>query len=251
MKKYLLLFFVFSVSKAFSQEKTTVYFDLDHSEPTASSIGELKDWALRNKEVEILKIYGYCDSIGSLKYNDQLAAKRVNSIYEILKETPVKLSDNLKIKTYGERFEQLPVQAENRKVEIYYQTKSIESLSIQFTQLKTGDRIRLKNLNFYNASGKLVPKSEPFLAELLLIMQQNPKLKIQVEGHICCEYQDYGGVSYLRSKTIYDYLVKNGIDKKRLSYKGFGSSNPIYPLPEQNEFERNENRRVEIKIIEI
>jgi flagellar motor protein MotB len=35
-----------------------------------------------------------------------------------------------------------------------------------------------------------------------------------------------------------------------MSYKGFGTTRPIYPIPEKNEIEANENRRVEIMIVE-
>ena len=48
---------------------------------------------------------------------------------------------------------------------------------------------------------------------------------------------------------VLDYLVKNGIDPKRLSHQGHGSTKPIYKLPEENEEQRKINRRVEIEII--
>ena len=54
----------------------------------------------------------------------------------------------------------------------------------------------------------------------------------------------------VRAVAVYNYLIHNGIDKKRLRFKSFGSSKPIHRIPEKTEEERNENRRVEIQIIE-
>ena len=42
----------------------------------------------------------------------------------------------------------------------------------------------------------------------------------------------------------------NDIDDERLMYKSFGSTQPLHKIPEKNEKERNENRRVEILILE-
>jgi outer membrane protein OmpA-like peptidoglycan-associated protein len=250
MKKMIFLFLVLSFASAFSQEKFTVYFDFDIHEVNSNSNEKLADWISNNKNVEIVKIYGFCDSVGSHEYNDKLADRRVNSVLKILKEHKIKLSENIETKGFGKRFEQSKIQGENRKAEIYFQKKEL-NLSEKIAQSKVGDKLKLKNLNFYNRSGVVVPKSRPVLVELLEIMQQNPKLKIEIQGHICCQLQgDEEDISTLRCKTVYNFLIENGIDKKRLSYKGFGSTIPLYPIPEQNEFQRDENRRVEIQIME-
>nr|WP_294935268.1 OmpA family protein [uncultured Flavobacterium sp.] len=250
MKKYLLLFYLVFSLTGFSQEKFTVYFDFDIHQVNSDSNVKLSDWISQNKETEVLKVYGFCDSVGSHEYNDKLAIRRVNAVMNILKENKISLSEKLETKGFGKRFEQSKIQDENRKVEIYFRKKEAK-LSEKITQMKVGEKIRLRNLNFYNRSGVVVPKSRPVLLELLEIMQQNPKLKIEIQGHICCQVKyDLEDISTLRCKTVYNYLIQNGIDKNRLSYKGFGSSMPLYPIPEKNEFERDENRRVEILIVE-
>lgn len=250
MKKYLLLLLICIIPKSYSQEKFTVYFDFDIHEVAEVSNQKLADWILKNKNAEVLKIYGFCDSVGSNEYNDKLAIRRVNTVLKTLQENAVGLSDQLETKGFGKRFKQSENQADNRKVDIYFHVKEVK-LSDKIAQGKVGDKLRLKNLNFYNRSGVVLPKSEPVLAELLQIMQQNPKLKIEIQGHICCQPQgDIEDISTQRCRTVYNYLIKNGISKNRLSYKGFGNLVPLYPIPEQNDFERDENRRVEIQIIE-
>jgi len=56
------------------------------------------------------------------------------------------------------------------------------------------------------------------------------------------------GLSVNRARAVYDYLVKKGIDPKRMSYKGMGFSHPLYPAEETQE-QRDLNKRVEVRIM--
>ena len=56
-------------------------------------------------------------------------------------------------------------------------------------------------------------------------------------------------ISEKRAKTVYNFLIKNRINKNRLSYTSFGNTKPIYPIPEKTEEERIANRRVEVEIV--
>jgi len=97
----------------------------------------------------------------------------------------------------------------------------------------------------------VVPKSEPVLYELLCIMVDNPKLVIEIQGHICCKSATQADpISSARAKAVYNYLIQNKIDRKRMTFKGYGVSRPIHPIPEKNALEEDENRRVEILIVE-
>jgi outer membrane protein OmpA-like peptidoglycan-associated protein len=115
---------------------------------------------------------------------------------------------------------------------------------------KVGEKLKIENLNFIVNTFAVVNESRGKLYELLLVMQKNPNLKIEIQGHLCCMPIDRTNLSTQRAKAIYNFLVSNEIDKNRLSYKGFGSTMPIYPLPEKGEQERAANRRVEILILD-
>ena len=94
-------------------------------------------------------------------------------------------------------------------------------------------------------------KSMPLLEELFQILLDNPKLRIAIHGHICCNPNPMDTkLSYRRAIVIFKYLIDNGIPVKRLAYKGFGSYDPIFPLPERTEAQRAANRRVEILIVD-
>lgn len=120
----------------------------------------------------------------------------------------------------------------------------------QINKGKAGEKLKIENLNFLINTFIVVNESRGKMYELLLVMEQNPKLKIEIQGNLCCQPIDRTNLSTQRAKAIYNFLVSNKIDKSRLSYKGFGSTRPIFSLPERNESERATNRRVEILILE-
>jgi outer membrane protein OmpA-like peptidoglycan-associated protein len=124
-------------------------------------------------------------------------------------------------------------------------------LAAKFWKAKKGDLISIQNINFYLNSEKIYEKSAPLLEELNKILVDNPKLRIEIHGHICCNRNPFDTkLSSRRAIVIFKYLLTNGIALNRLAYKGIGSSQPIFAIPERTEMERAANRRVEILIVE-
>lgn len=250
-------FLLFSILLYSQEQQFQVFFDFDISEANTTSTEKLQQWIQNNPTAVVEKIYGYCDSVGSLEYNDVLSLKRADYVLEKLKNNNVKIGETVEVKGFGKRFSQSEIASANRKTVVYYtiplkkeEPVVEESLTDQAKNLKTGDKLTLKNLNFYNRSGVIVPSSEPILKELLSIMVERPDLKIEIQGHICCQLgTDLENIATIRARAIYNFLFENGISKNRIQYKGFGSSKPIHPIPERNEQERNENRRVEIMVL--
>ncbi len=86
---------------------------------------------------------------------------------------------------------------------------------------------------------------------MLKILEEKKNLQIEIQGHICCKTKELLDlISEARAKAVYDFLVLNKINKSRLKYSGLGVSKPVYEIPEQSEYEREQNRRVEILILE-
>ncbi|MBL0013357.1 MAG: OmpA family protein [Flavobacterium sp.] len=259
-KKYCICFLLIATFlSTHAQDKLTVFFDFDRYELNETAEKQLQIWRTENPKIEVSKIYGFCDWKGTNVYNDSLSLKRVKTIFDYLKSHQIHVKDGYEIKGFGEDFEQSKVQSENRKVLIVFEPKkeigqpigNDQPLSLQFQQAKSGDVIRLKNIYFYNMTPRILPKSRPVLIELLCALEDNPKLKIEIQGHICCQkVYDINELSVMRARAIYNYLVNQKINRKRLSYKGFGTSKPIYPIPEKSTFEQDENRRVEILVLE-
>lgn len=242
----MVLLFISTLS--FSQEKIEVFFDFNKDIPNVNSAELLNIWTNENRDVEVVKISGYCDSIDNSNYNKELASRRINSVIENLNGSKIAISPKVIIENNGKDFKQSKTQSENRKVVVYFNRNKLSS---SISKSSKGDLIKLRALNFYNNSDVIVPKSQPVLIELLDVMKFNPKLKIEIQGHICCKLPNQEDIiSEARAKAVYDYLIKNKIDKNRMTYKGYGVSKPIYKIPEKNDFEADENRRVEILIKE-
>ena len=247
MRLFLLLF----VTICFSQNKQSFYFDFNQSTFNSHQQNDFQTWLNENPSIEILKIEGFCDFVGTNSYNKNLASKRIN--YVLKKCNSLNLdAKKIQIKSYGEDFEQDSIQDVNRRVDVYY--ISNQDLDAFVSKNSKGKKIALKNLNFYNNSGEVLPESKPVLEELLKMMNKYPKLKIEIQGHICCqsliEAEKIADIAQTRALAVYVFLINNGIHENRLSYKSFKSKNPIYPIPEQNEEQRIANRRVEILIVE-
>lgn len=118
-------------------------------------------------------------------------------------------------------------------------------------QLKVGEKVVL-NILFQPGSPVLLPESKPDMMKLLNFMKSNPKVKIEIHGHVNGNgnSDDKGNMqlSVDRAKAVYDMLVKNGIDAARLSYKGFGATKMVYIGFDEGGM--RENRRVEVMIVE-
>ncbi len=109
--------------------------------------------------------------------------------------------------------------------------------------------IILKNVFFETGSAELKNESLSELNRLKKLLEENPTIKIQLNGHTdnVGTDEDNMALSENRAKAVYDYLLKNNIEAARLKYKGFGETMPIA----SNELEegRKENRRTEFVLI--
>jgi outer membrane protein OmpA-like peptidoglycan-associated protein len=125
-------------------------------------------------------------------------------------------------------------------------------------ELEIGQTLVLEGLNFYPGSHRTLPEAKPVLKELLRIMNENPTLIIEIQGHVCCgKKPDEDGydeeahdnrLSWNRAKFIYDYLVDHGVEPLRLSYKGYAMKMPLV-MPEVTIQDQIKNRRVEVKVM--
>ncbi len=257
----ILLLIPFSIE---AQNQMKVFFDFNLDVINDSSKIHLDHWIVENKEAEVQKIYGFSDEVGNEDYNAKLSQKRANFVYKTLKDRNIKFSNSLEIKAFGKNFDLSKNQDQNRKAIIFF-AKPIENplpinvqtpiiykklLVIQVQESKVGDALNLENLNFYLDSNTFLPNATPMLSQLLYAMKRNEKTKIEIQGHNCCMPFDVQNLSTKRAKAVYKFLKRNGIKKNRISYKGYGSTIPLFPIPEKTESERVANRRIDILILE-
>lgn len=270
---YLLVILLFSLYSS-SQNKLDVFFDFNSDFPNEESQAKVNQWMMQHKNLEVTKIYGYCDTVDDSQYNRELAMRRANTMLTYFKKENFPVKDSVVIKSFGKDFKYSKNQDENRKVEVFYEVikekKTIvkpkydvdfipsteqvreesQTLESKFKKAKVGDLIRINNISFYLNSEKVREESQPLLEQLYMIMVMYPTLIIQINGHICCNPNpNETSLSYRRALTILRFLEKRGIKVNRLAFKGYGSNDPIYEVPEKNEQEKAANRRVEILIV--
>jgi OmpA-OmpF porin, OOP family len=122
-------------------------------------------------------------------------------------------------------------------------------VDVELEKVKTGSVVVLNNIFFDTDKYELKEKSTPELQKIIRFLNDHPGLKIQISGHT----DNVGAVEYniqlslRRATSVYQYLIDNGIDKKRLLYKGFGASRPV--ADNTTESGRQLNRRIEVAIV--
>jgi outer membrane protein OmpA-like peptidoglycan-associated protein len=125
-------------------------------------------------------------------------------------------------------------------------TKEVKLDSIDF---KVGNTIKLDNIFFEFDKATLLPESKAELEKLLHILDDYPFLTIEISGHTdnvgTDEYNRK--LSESRAKSVVDYLLEAKVEPTRLSYKGFGSKQPI--TTNDTEDGRAQNRRVQFTIL--
>lgn len=107
--------------------------------------------------------------------------------------------------------------------------------------------IRLDKLIFALGKASISAESYEELNEIVAMLNESETMTIQLEGHT-----DFRGnekqnlkLSEERVNSVRDYLVKQGIDKKRIKTKAFGGSQPLSREVE----DAASNRRVEVRIL--
>ncbi|NQX98134.1 MAG: OmpA family protein [Flavobacteriales bacterium] len=130
--------------------------------------------------------------------------------------------------------------------------KIVFSKEILLQPIVVGGKVNLKKLQFFGNRFDFLPGASSSLSMLLSFMNQNPKVVIEVEGHVNGPGQknskEYKELSYNRAYAVKAFLIKNGIAKERIDFKGYGNSQMLYPSP-KSEYQQSANRRVEIKIL--
>lgn len=123
--------------------------------------------------------------------------------------------------------------------------------NVGMKQLSVGETVVLKNVFFETNKYDLKDESRVELMKLHSFMQNNPAVSIEISGHTdnVGNDNDNQTLSENRAQAIYNFLIENGIEADRLSYKGYGETQPI----DTNDTEegRANNRRSEFKIKEI
>lgn len=113
-------------------------------------------------------------------------------------------------------------------------------------KIEKGKSFVLNNVYFEQGSFILQKESYPELDKVVTMLKQNPQTKIEIAGHTdnVGDPRLNKALSENRARVILNYFVSKGIDDKRLTFRGYGGTQPV--APNDNEDSKKRNRRVEI-----
>ncbi|HEU4861099.1 MAG TPA: OmpA family protein, partial [Chitinophagaceae bacterium] len=105
-----------------------------------------------------------------------------------------------------------------------------------------------QNITFTAGSARILAKSTTSLTNVIKILNDNPTLKLKIEGHTDNTGDDDANMklSTDRAEAVKSYFVSKGISADRLEVEGFGETMPIGD--NKTTAGRTKNNRVEIKV---
>jgi len=120
---------------------------------------------------------------------------------------------------------------------------------LKLAPIEVGAVFTINNIFFEFAKALLLPESFPELNRAVKFLFNNPGIEIEIGGHTDNVGSDITNqkLSDARANSVKDYLVKSGIEEKRIKAIGYGESRPVaFNTDEEG---RQMNRRVEFKIM--
>jgi len=106
-------------------------------------------------------------------------------------------------------------------------------------------RVTLQHVHFATGKADIAADSERALAKAAQAIKDNPDWKIRVEG-----FTDSSGnresnlkLSQDRAEAVANWLTNHGVDRSRLTAKGYGEDRPV--ADNKTDVGRRKNRRVE------
>ncbi|PHS05600.1 MAG: hypothetical protein COA88_12015 [Kordia sp.] len=270
----LLLISGYSFSQVKKPDSLQLFFDSAKFSITDAHKTQLQSFFkdIKLDEVLQIRIKGYTDFIGNHVYNNKLSKKRAKATY-------IFVTNNYQFKAIaqqglGELDEEIAEatieggNSKHRKVDLILSYEKPKEVSVSLTRkqryllqlpkLSIGEKLRIQHTNFHISTPNITNASKEDLEGIIKILKAYPKLKVLIEGHVCCgdkeEYEskiinpDNLALSTERAKNIYNTLIKKGIKANRLSYKGYGFTRPL-DFPENTIAIQRENRRIELKVL--
>jgi outer membrane protein OmpA-like peptidoglycan-associated protein len=120
---------------------------------------------------------------------------------------------------------------------------------ILLKKVEVGIKIVLNNIFFDFNKATLTDESIAELNNLTKLLNSTPTLNIEISGHT----DNVGSASYNktlsenRAKAVVNHLTIKGISADRLTFMGYGFSQPV--APNDTEQGRQQNRRTEFKVL--
>ncbi|GHV72335.1 cell envelope biogenesis protein OmpA [Bacteroidia bacterium] len=117
------------------------------------------------------------------------------------------------------------------------------NLETTVSSITKGTAYPLDNILFETNSYEMLQESRAVCDEFVDFLKENPDLPIEIQGHTDDIGDDASNLilSERRAQAVLEYLVLQGADRNKLTFKGFGKTQPL--VPNTSEENRQRNRR--------
>ena len=265
MKKIICIFLLLVMSNGlFSQEgeKATfeVYFENNKSELTKKNTDALNLFFTdcKKNEYVVNSIETYCDTVGSMEFNQHLSDRRLRTINNAFIKNGIIVSNQI---SKGELNNPTIDNSSCRKAVIHYSIKINKPVEVEiiekpkvekkdkFSGLLTASNGSAKvaaidlDIQFTGGTATILDISQVEVDNLYNFMNENKEFKAFIRGHVCCKVDPV--LSEQRAEAVYDLLIYKGIDPSRLTHQGFSNTMPV-AFPEITAEDQQRNRRVDV-----
>ncbi|WP_020013928.1 OmpA family protein [Promicromonospora sukumoe] len=110
------------------------------------------------------------------------------------------------------------------------------------------DLVEIPNITFVTDSAELTEHGRKVVRKAAEVLAEHPEVEVRIEGHTDSVGTDEHNqdLSERRAEKVVDELVKQGVERDRLTWKGFGESDPLVVPRTFDDLEKN--RRVEFDV---
>jgi len=108
----------------------------------------------------------------------------------------------------------------------------------------------LENVYFDVNKWDIKPECTPAIDNLYNSLMLNPRMHIEIAGHTDSDGDAQANLilSQNRADAVMNYLLKMGLDPKRVQAKGYGEYKPI--APNDSAPNKSRNRRTEVRVLD-
>jgi peptidoglycan-associated lipoprotein len=213
-------------------------FGIMFTEPTAGYLTSNREGGLGGDDIYSFRIPPPVFSVSGRVYDTDTKESISGATVELFGSDGTSLS----VKTGGDGMYRYELKPETKyKVSASYTgylTKFLEVATIgledskdfigdfDFPLKSTAKPIEMRDIFYDLDKATLRAESKAELDNLIKILDENPTITIRIEAHTDSRASNEYNIdlSKRRAKSVVDYLIKNGVDKDRLSSEGFGET---------------------------
>ncbi len=124
--------------------------------------------------------------------------------------------------------------------------------TLVLTEIVKEKPIVLENIFYDFDKADIRPDAAKELDKLVQVLNDNPRISIELSSHTDSRGIDIYNqdLSQRRAQSAVNYIISKGIDRNRITAKGYGESRPVVRNA-KTEAEHQRNRRTEFKVVRI